>query len=62
MSSGWRYVRNQIAFILFVALLCLGCLALGLMLGYGFFGEGKDVISILSLDKWQTIIEKFTGK
>ncbi|EHJ51638.1 DNA-directed RNA polymerase subunit beta [Streptococcus macacae] len=62
MNSGWKYVRNQLAFLLLLALLGLVFLALGLMIGYSFIGEGKDPLSVLSWDKWQSIINKFTGK
>ncbi|EMB54362.1 DNA-directed RNA polymerase subunit beta [Streptococcus mutans] len=62
MNSGWKYVRNQLAFVVLIALLCLIFLAIGLMIGYSFIGEGRNPLSILSWDKWQSIINKFTGK
>ncbi|WP_057491465.1 DNA-directed RNA polymerase subunit beta [Streptococcus orisasini] len=62
MTNGWKYVRNQLAFIVLITLLCLVFLALGLMFGYSFIGEGKNSLAILSWDKWQSIIDKFTGK
>ncbi|MGT2749682.1 DNA-directed RNA polymerase subunit beta [Streptococcus orisasini] len=62
MTNGWKYVRNQLAFIVLITLLCLVFLALGLMFGYSFIGEGKNPLAILSWDKWQSIIDKFTGK
>lgn len=62
MNSGWKYVRNQLAFVVFIALLCLIFLAIGLMIGYSFIGGGRNPLSILSWDKWQSIIDKFTGK
>lgn len=61
MTSGWRYVTKQLVLILVIALLCCLFLAIGLMIGYGIIGEGKIPFAILSLDKWQSIIGKFTG-
>jgi hypothetical protein len=61
MTSGWKYVAKQFGLILVVALLCCLFLAIGLMIGYGVIGEGKNPLAILSLDKWQSIIGKFTG-
>lgn len=61
MDTGWKYVTRQMLLILFIVLLCVVFLGLGLVIGYGFFGDGKHPFSILSLDKWQEIIAKFTG-
>ena len=62
MTSGWKYVVRQIGLVLLVALLACLFLAIGLMVGYGAIGDGKNPFSILSLDKWQSIIAKFTGQ
>lgn len=61
MTSGWKYVTKQLVLILVIALLCCLFLAIGLMIGYGIIGEGKNPFAILSFDKWQSIIGKFTG-
>lgn len=61
MTSGWKYVTKQLVLILVIALLCCLFLAIGLMIGYGIIGEGENPFAILSLDKWQSIIGKFTG-
>ena len=61
MTSGWKYVTKQLVLILVIALLCCLFLAIGLMIGYGIIGEGKNPFAILSLDKSQSIIGKFTG-
>ena len=61
MISGWKYVAKQFALILVIVLLSCLFLAIGLMIGYGVIGEGKNPLTILSLDKWQAIIGKFTG-
>ncbi len=61
MISGWKYVAKQFVLILVIALLSCLFLAIGLMIGYSVIGEGKNPFAILSLDKWQSIIGKFTG-
>ena len=62
MTSGWKYVVRQIGLVLLVALLACLFLAIGLMVGYGVIGDGKNPFSILSLDKWQSSIAKFIGQ
>ena len=61
MTSGWKYVAKQFVLILVIALLSCLFLAIGLMIGYSVIGEGKNPFCDLSLDKWQSIIGKFTG-
>ena len=61
MTSGWKYVAKQFVLILVIALFSCLFLAIGLMIGYSVIGEGKNPFAILSLDKWQSIIGKFTG-
>ena len=61
MTSGWKYVAKQFVLILVIALLSCLFLAIGLMIGYSVIGEGKNPFAILSWDKWQSIIGKFTG-
>ena len=61
MTTGWKYVAKQLTLILVVVILSVLFLAIGLMLGYSVFGEGKKPLAILSLDKWQSIIGKFAG-
>ena len=53
MTTGWKYVAKQLTLILVVVILSVLFLAIGLMLGYSVFGEGKNPLAILSLDKWQ---------
>ncbi|MGT2801387.1 DNA-directed RNA polymerase subunit beta [Streptococcus henryi] len=62
MNNGWKYVLKQISLVLVISLLCCLFLAIGLMIGYSFMGNGKNPLSILSPDKWESIIGKFTGK
>ena len=62
MNRRRKYVPNQLAIVVHIPLLCLIFLAIGLMIGYSFIGGGRNPLSILSWDKWQSIIDKFTGK
>ena len=62
MKERILYVLRQYLFIIVVAALCILFLALGLIIGYGIIGDGKDAFSILSLDKWQKLIAKFKIK
>ncbi|EHI69464.1 DNA-directed RNA polymerase subunit beta [Streptococcus ictaluri] len=62
MTSGWKYVLKQLALIILVALLACLFLAIGLMIGYSFMGDGQNPLSILSPDKWTEMFNKFMGK
>lgn len=62
MKERILYVLRQYLFIIIVSVLCLLFLALGLIIGYGVIGDGKDAFSILSLDKWQELLAKFKMK
>ena len=56
------YVGRQLLFVFLIIILALIIFAVGLMVGYAVVGDGDNAMSILSLDKWQEIINKFTGK
>ena len=56
------YVGRQLLFVFLIIILALIIFAVGLMVGYAVVGDGDSAMSILSLDKWQEIINKFTGK
>lgn len=56
------YVGRQILIVIIVALLAVIVFSLGLMVGYGVIGDGDNIWAILSLDKWQELLAKFTGK
>ena len=56
------YVGRQLLFVFLILVLALIIFAAGLMVGYAVVGDGDSAMSILSLDKWQEIINKFTGK
>lgn len=58
MNNNLKYVKKQVGIVLAVLLFGLILFAVGLVVGYG----GKDPWPILSLDKWHTIISKFTGR
>lgn len=57
-----KYVNNQLLLVLGVILAGLVLFCIGLMVGYGVIGDGKNVWDILTPSKWQEIIGKFTGK
>lgn len=61
MDIGWKYIGKQILLIAIILLLCAIFFGLGLVLGYGFFGDGAKPFSILFPEKWQSIISKFMG-
>ena len=56
------FVGRQLLFVCLIIILALIIFAVGLMVGYAVVGDGDNAMSILSLDKWQEIINKFTGK
>ncbi|CAM2751866.1 DNA-directed RNA polymerase subunit beta [Streptococcus agalactiae LMG 14747] len=62
MKQRILYVLGQYMFIIIIAALSLLFLAIGLIIGYGVIGDGKDAFSILSLDKWQGLFSKFNVK
>ena len=61
MNDELKYVAKQVGIVLLVIFLGLLVFAIGLVIGYGVIG-GDNPWSILSPDKWQSIINKFTGK
>jgi len=62
MIDELKYVGKQVGIVLLVILLGLIVFGLGLVIGYGVIGGGDNPWSILSPDKWQSIISKVTGK
>lgn len=62
MIDELKYVGKQVGIVLLVILLGMIVFGLGLVIGYGVIGGGDNPWSILSPDKWQSIISKFTGK
>lgn len=62
MKQRILYVLGQYMFIIIIAVLSLLFLVIGLIIGYGIIGDGKDAFSILSLDKWQELLSKFNVK
>lgn len=61
-TKGSRYVSRQLLIILLLAILTILVFAIGLMVGYGVIGKGDSMWDILSSEKWQEIISKFTGR
>ena len=62
MKDELRYVGKQVGIVFLVLFLGLLVFAVGLVIGYGIIGGRDNPWSILSPDKWQSIISKFTGK
>lgn len=56
------YVLQHLLIIGLVILAACLLFALGLMVGYGVIGDGDSVWTILSPDKWQELLSKFSGK
>lgn len=48
--------------LLIVIALCVAGLIIGLMLGYGFIGEGENPQDVLKLEFWQEIIDYIQGE
>ena len=58
MNDELKYVAKQVGIVFLVILYFVQ----SLVIGYGVIGGGDNPWSILSPDKWQSIINKFTGK
>ncbi len=61
-KDNLKFVGKQLLLVIVIALILCLVFAAGLMVGYGVIGGGDDIWSILSPDKWQELISKFTGK
>lgn len=53
---------KNLLFVVIILLFAILIFAFGLMVGYGVVGDGGNMFSILSVEKWQDFISKFTGK
>ena len=53
---------KNLLFVVIILLFAILIFAFGLMVGYGVVGDGDHIFSILSVEKWQHFISKFTGK
>lgn len=53
---------KNLLFVVIILLFAILIFAFGLMVGYGVVGDGDKMFSILSVEKWQDFISKFTGK
>ena len=62
MKTNLRYVGKQLGIVLLLAVIGIIIFAIGLVIGYGVIGDGKNPLSILSSDTWSDIIGKLTGK
>ena len=61
MKTNLRYVGKQLGIVLLLAVIGIIIFAVGLVIGYGVIGDGKNTWSILSPDTWSEIIGKLTG-
>ena len=52
---------KNLLFVVIILLFAILIFAFGLMVGYGVVGDGDNMFSILSVEKWQDFISKFTG-
>ena len=62
MNKEVSYVLRRFLLVIIVLLLGVLALGIGLMIGYGILGKGKDPWAILAPEKWHELIAKFTGK
>ena len=62
MKTNLRYVGKQLGIVLLLAVIGIIIFAVGLVIGYGVIGDGKNAWSILSPDTWSEIIGKLTDK
>ena len=53
---------KNLLLVVIILLFAILMFAFGLMVGYGVVGDGDNMFSILSVDKLQEFISKFTGK
>lgn len=53
---------KNLLFVVIILLFAILIFVFGLMVGYGVVGDGDNMFSILSVEKWQEFISKFTGK
>ncbi len=60
--DGLGFVGKQLLLVLLLVLLAVLVFAVGLMIGYGVIGDGDNMWAILSPEKWQELVSKFTGK
>ena len=62
MKTKLKAIGKQVGIVLLVLTILAIVFALGLVIGYGVIGNGKDPWSILSPDTWKEILQKFSGK
>ena len=60
MNKKSSYVIKRLLLVILVLFLGAIALGVGLMVGYGILGKGKDPWAILYPAKWQELIHKFT--
>ncbi len=61
-KDNLTYVGKQLLIVVVIMFVAVLVLAAGLMVGYGVIGDGDNAFAILSPEKWQELMGKFTGK
>ena len=56
MKTNLKYVAKQLGIVLLLAVIGIMIFAVGLVIGYGVIGDGKNPWSILSPSTWSEII------
>ena len=62
MKTKLKAIGKQLGIVLLVAFILVIVFALGLVIGYGVIGNGKDPWAILSTETWKEILQKFSAK
>ena len=62
MKTNLKYVAKQLGIVLLLVVIGIMIFAVGLVIGYGVIGDGKNPWSIHSPSTWSEIIGKLTGK
>ena len=62
MKTKLKAIGKQLGIVLLILTILAIVFTLGLVIGCGVIGHGKDPWSILSPDTWKEILQKFTGQ
>ena len=62
MKPKLQAIGKQLGIVLLVVFILVIVFALGLVIGYGVIGNGKDPWAILSTETWKEILQKFSAK
>ena len=62
MKTKLKAIGKHLGIVLLVVFILVIVFALGLVIGYGVIGNGKDPWAILSTETWKEILQKFSAK